>query len=64
MDTLSISHGSHGGTVWEAVGIPTVPTTPYRGWESGGKFSWEKINRVAWVIAGLWWELFKEWNND
>lgn len=31
MDTLSISHGSHGGKVWEAVGIPTVPTTPYRG---------------------------------
>jgi len=31
MDTLSVSHGSHGGKVWEAVGVPTVPTTPYRG---------------------------------
>ena len=31
MDTLSIPHGSHGGKVWEAVGVPTVPTTPYRG---------------------------------
>lgn len=64
MDTLSISHGSHGGKVWEAVGIPTVPTTPYRGVGIWWEVFVGKNNRLDGVTAGLWWELLKEWNDD
>jgi hypothetical protein len=53
MDTLTISHGSHGGKKWEAVGFPRFPPPPIGGGNIGGKFRGNEIAGWQGVEAGF-----------